>query len=156
MRRTVLLLCAFALTLVLLGCGSSTTPIDVATTTVPPSGLDAALAGRTFASVSVTRDGQPAALVGGEPVVVSFPGDGTMSVRAACNTMSGDVSFAGPTLRLGSVASTLIGCETPAHEQDKWLATFLEGGPTAQLSGPRLVLDDRTTRIVLEERPGGS
>ena len=125
-------------------------------TTATRTGLAAAVAGRRYASVAVTRDGAPVPLVDGRPIVVAFPGDGTISVRAACNTMSADVSFAGSTLRLGSVATTLIGCPSPAHEQDKWLARFLEGGPAVELSGTRLVLDDGTTRVELEERPGGS
>src|SRR5690606_28994967 len=58
----------------------------------------------------------------------------------------------GDQLVVDNVGGTEMGCDSERHEQDEWLAAFLQGRPTLALEGETLTLDDGTDTIVLVDR----
>jgi heat shock protein HslJ len=102
--------------------------------------------GRTFLSASASRQ-----LVAGTRIELRF-GDGKLSVQAGCNHMSGDARIDRDRLRVDEMEMTEMGCDPPRHDQDSWVSTFLQAGPTVQLSGPDLVLDGGGIRIAFVDR----
>lgn len=104
---------------------------------------DGGLAGRTFLSESVTRDGVPHPLVAGTRIRLAFGDAGTFTASAGCNTMSGSVDVEDARIVVGGLAMTEMGCDPERHEQDAWLAAFLGAGPAYELEGDRLRLSGR-------------
>lgn len=101
------------------------------------------LAGRTFVSTDVTKDGEPYPLVGGSVVRLTF-GDHGISGNAGCNTMGGDADVDGGVLVVtGGLASTEMACDADLMDQDVWLADLL----TAR---PALTLDDDQLQVVTD------
>jgi len=104
-----------------------------------------ALWGREFVSADVRVDGEPYALVEGTELRAGFE-DGSISLSAGCNQMSGSVTLEGDRLTVGPLASTMMGCEEPLMAQDEWLASLLAEPVVWLLDGDTLVLttDDGT------------
>jgi heat shock protein HslJ len=108
-----------------------------------------AFGGRTFVSESVEGH----TLVPGTQVVMRFFEDGRFSASAGCNSMMSEAyGLAGGVLSTGPLSITEKGCSTGLHEQDEWLAGFLEGSPAWTLDDPRLTLtSDGFTVVLLDE-----
>jgi len=60
--------------------------------------------------------------------------DERISVSAGCNTMFGQFSVAESQLRVGPLASTMIGCPGALADQDQRINEFLTGGPMVSSS----------------------
>lgn len=125
------------------GCGGET-----GAATATGDGLE----GRTFLSESVTEDGQARGLVDGTRIRLEFTDDGRVVANAGCNTLFSDVSIDERTLTVGMMGGTELGCDASLHEQDAWLAAFLESDPGWLLDGDRLTLTSDTTEVVLLDR----
>lgn len=106
----------------------------------------------TFMLSEATVGGEPRALVQGTEVSLAFTDDRRLVANAGCNTMSGAVSLADGRLRTEGLAVTEMGCDPPRHEQDTWLAEFLDAEPSWELAESRLVLRGGDTELVLTDR----
>jgi heat shock protein HslJ len=119
------------LVLLVAGCGSAD---------VPPG----APTGRTFASM----DGA----VPGTTIEVRFTNDHRLVLNAGCNTLTGEVLFAGGKISVPDAGITEMGCDPARHAQDQRLTDFVAGRPEWRLDGTTLVLSSSTTRLVLPEK----
>lgn len=125
------ILAALAATLTLLtACGSDD---QEGASTPDPADLDAT----TFTSTDVSGHD----LVEGSAVTLSFQ-EGTLAVKAGCNTQTGEYDVDDGTLKwTRPAASTMIACPTPdLAEQDQWLAGLFTDGMDATLDGGTLTL----------------
>jgi heat shock protein HslJ len=116
------------------------------------AGVDEALAGRTFVSESVVRDGAAAELVDGTQISLEFSDEGWLAAYACCNTLFADVSTGGGTLEATGLGTTDMGCGGAHGEQDQWLTDPLDSSPDWTLEGDRLTLTAGTTEVVLMDR----
>jgi len=125
----------------------------VACGTLAASGGISDLRGHTFVSTSVSENGQPKPLVAGTQVRLTFAADATnVGAYAGCNHMGGPGRIENGRLVVGEMAMTMMGCDGGRNEQDAWLATFLTGRPTIQLTGDALVLVSGTTEVRFLDR----
>src|SRR5262249_17368495 len=120
--------------------------VSCSSSSSPASGVsDASLAGKTFVSTSVTGHN----LVPGTSVTLTFEGP-MLAVSAGCNTMSGAYTLENSTLRwTGLPLSTLMACEPALEAQDQWLASFLQAGAAASLTGNQLSLTSNSVTMKL-------
>ncbi len=100
-----------------------------------------ALAGRSFVSGAVTRNGKDSPLVPGSELTLAFDGKG-FSAHAGCNSMSAAARLRDGRLVLDDdgMAVTEMACDAPLMDQDEWFAAFMTAGPRVSLSGDTLVL----------------
>jgi heat shock protein HslJ len=136
-----------AAALLLAGCGG----VDMAPGGRGGGDVAGALAGRTFLSETITEGGAPVDLVEGTRIRLEFT-DGRLVAHAGCNTLFTDLSTDGGVLDTTGVAGTELGCDRALHDQDEWLARFLESRPAWALDGDRLTLTGDTVEIVLLDR----
>ena len=113
---------------------------------------DDSLEGRTFLAESVTENGEPRDLVEGTGIRLEFTADGELRANAGCNHLFTDVDIREDRLDVGLVGGTEMGCDQDLHDQDTWLAAFLESDPEWALDGDRLTLTAGTTEMVLLDR----
>lgn len=104
------------------------------------------LEGRTF--LSTASDGR--ALVAGTRVRISFQG-GQIGASGGCNAMSGPYAVDGDHLVVRQLAGTEMACEQVLMDQDRWLASLLDG-PTIALAGDTLTLTNDGVRLTLLDR----
>ena len=69
---------------------------------------------------------------------VRFDSNGTVSVRADCNTCNGRYTLDGSALSIGNLACTLIACPMPGL--DTVFTSALQNVRTASFSGDKLVM----------------
>lgn len=112
---------------------------------------DARLVGRAFVSTAVTEDGSPRQLAGSTVVRLELTEDGRLIANAGCNSMQAPVRTGGGRLEVTGLASTGMGCDPARHDQDDWLARFLESTPSWRLDGADLTLTSASTQIVLRD-----
>jgi heat shock protein HslJ len=126
-----------AVLLVTAGCGDDDGPGS------------SALAGREFVSQSVTGR----ALVEGTRITISFRAK-ELRATAGCNTLSAPYARRGSTLVVDAagVGMTEMGCTPERHEQDDWLAGFLQRAPAVELDGSSLTLRADGTAITFLDR----
>jgi heat shock protein HslJ len=125
----------------------------VACGTLAASGGVSDLRGHTFLSTSVSENGQPKQLVAGTQIRLSFSADGAnVGAYAGCNHMGGPGRIENGRLVVGDLAMTMMGCDGGRNEQDAWVAAFLTGRPSFQLTGDELVLAGGTTEIRFLDR----
>lgn len=144
MLRTTLLLLPLAL---MAACSTTAADGGGAPTTPPAArtGLDTTQLTANHWTLSAATDaaGQRIGALfpqAGEPMVVNF-GDGRISARAGCNTLVGGYSVRGGQLHLTPMASTMIGCPQPLHEQDRQFGDLLQQPATLQtLDARQMVL----------------
>ncbi|GGM25497.1 META domain-containing protein [Dactylosporangium sucinum] len=105
--------------------------------------------GTTYTATAVTEQGAPKRLADGTTIELRFTTDGRLIARAGCNQLSGRARIDQRQLRVDDLATTEMGCDPARHEQDRWLAAFLEGGPGWRLDGDRLTLDGDGTTVDL-------
>ena len=111
------------------------------------------LRGRTFLSTGVTENGQPRQLVAGTRIRLSFSPDGrSVGAAGGCNQMGGPGRIENGRLVVGDLTMTMMGCDAGRAAQDSWLAAFLTGRPSVQLSSDVLVLTRDTTEIRFLDR----
>lgn len=107
------------------------------------------LAGRSFEATEVTGY----ELADGGGIILTFQED-RLSAQGGCNTITGGATWEDGVLEAGPLASTMKACDEALMAQDTWLAAFLEGGPSVELSGSELTLSDGSASIVLSEAEG--
>ena len=106
------------------------------------------LAGRTFLSSDVTKDGQAHPLAKGSTLRLTFADDG-IGASGGCNQMGGAASLDGSTLVVdGPMAMTEMACAEPLMAQDTWLADLLGDRPVLALDGDTLTLATDTYQVV--------
>ncbi|WP_109526912.1 MULTISPECIES: META domain-containing protein [Nocardia] len=128
---------------------SSSTPPSTATTSAAPTTNTSASTPMGHTYVSTTVQGTP--IPGDGPLTLTFT-DNRVSAYAGCNTASGSVTFDGDVLRVGDLASTLIGCPEPQAGADQWMNTLLTAAPTWRLEGTTLTLRDKDQTVTLVDR----
>ena len=105
-------------------------------------------AGRGFVSTTVTENGQVRVLVAGTSLTLRFGPDGDFTASAGCNTFMGTGRFRGGRfIIVGPLASTMMACEPPRMDQERWFAEFLGSAPQAWFYGTNLTLRSAGTRI---------
>ena len=129
------------------GCGGDGD--DGGGTTSEPGGL----AGRTFVS---TADWSGEGSSFSSPVTVTFEDDGGLTWQARCNTAAADVEITDDRLEVGRIASTEMGCEESAMEQDDELSAFFAADPSWSLDGNRLTLSSEQGSIEVDLQADGS
>lgn len=133
------------------GTGGTTTsgppPTTGPASTEPGNGESTidGLWGREFLSTEIRVDGSPHDLVEGTEIRAGFE-DGSISLSAGCNQMSGTITSDGDRLTVGPLASTMMGCDDPLMAQDEWLSGLFGDPVVWLLDGDTLVLtaDDGT------------
>ena len=133
MLRTSLMILPLAL---LAAC--STTAADGETTPPGPAaaGVDTTQleANHWTLAGAVDSAGAPVAALfpaGGKPMVLDF-NQGRLSARAACNTLMGGYRVRGDQLHVATLASTMIGCPQPLHDQDRQFGALFDDVATLQ------------------------
>ncbi|GAA1158451.1 META domain-containing protein [Ornithinicoccus hortensis] len=109
------------------------------------------LAGRSLVATGITEGGAAYELVDGTEVSLDF-GDGEVTARAGCNTMTGTFQVEGQTLAYTAGATTEMGCEQELQEQDEWLTDFLQSQPEVTVDGDQVVLTSGDTEMTLMDR----
>ncbi|WP_244871979.1 META domain-containing protein [Catellatospora sp. TT07R-123] len=129
--------------------GACARPVDAGS-----AGPDAAavLAGRTFLSTSVAENGTARTLVAGTRIRLTVQEDGRIDLTAGCNHLVGMGAYGGGRLVVDGLGSTEMGCDPARHDQDSWLAKFVEAGPSWSVAGDVLTLTDGKTEIVMQDR----
>lgn len=123
-------------------------PLDAGADGPPDDG--AVLAGRTFLSTAVVRDGKPHDLVENTRIRLTLDDKGHVGATAGCNSMGGDADLSGGRLRMtGDVSMTDMGCDPKLHEQDQLVSGFLQAGPRWELAGDKLTLRTDTMEVTL-------
>jgi heat shock protein HslJ len=102
---------------------------------------------RTFEVASV-KGQKP---VAGSTTTFTFE-DGGIAANAGCNTMTGSAPIENGRLMVGPLAQTQMACDDALQQQDVWLASFLEAGPTVALDNDRLTLQSSDVTIVAIDR----
>ncbi len=110
-------------------------------------GLD----GRDFVSVLVAENGKSKVLVPGTKIRLGFS-DGMLSASAGCNSLGGAYTLDNGKLKVGSMSTTEMGCQTNLMDQDQWLSAFLGSNPDISVDGNNLVLTSETTEITFLDR----
>jgi heat shock protein HslJ len=143
--RILRVIAALAATLALLAaCGSDDEGGGGAS---PPETGD--LEASTFSSNDVSGHD----LVEGSTITLSFQ-EGTMAVKAGCNTMTGEYDVSDGTLKwTRPPAATRMACPTgDLADQDQWLTQLFTDGMDASLDGGTLTLTNADdVKIVLDE-----
>jgi heat shock protein HslJ len=146
---TVRLMNALARLLIAAACSTSALACNAGSSR--GEAFAARLEGRAFVLLSV----QGHELVEGTDIRVSFR-DGEVAAHAGCNHISGRFTIDGDQLRIGSLSTTLIGCDAARHEQDAWLQGLLTSSPTITFDDPELTLETDEATLRLIDREVGS
>ena len=104
------------------------------------------LAGKTWTTDHIENPLRQ--LVDGTTVSLTFTTN-SLSANAGCNTLAGKASIDAGRLTAGPFASTLKACDQALMEQDVWLGSFLESGPTIAMHGDELWLSQGNTTMRL-------
>ncbi len=129
-------------TLVLAGCGGSSSGTADGSTEVTAADLD----NTSYLSAGV--EGHD--LVPGTRIRLSFENDG-MAADAGCNGMFGPYAVKDGVLSWSAgVGSTQVGCPDDLMKQDQWLQTWLQAGADATLDGDTLTLSSDGVTMHLE------
>ena len=92
-------------------------------------------------------------LVAGTRVRMRFDDEQGFSASAGCNTFGSEsYRLTDGTLEVGILSGTEKGCDPEYHEQDDWLAAFLEASPAYVLDEPRLTLSEGDVTLVMLDR----
>lgn len=101
--------------LALAGCGEKSDDDGA-----PRSGGSGPTLAGEYVVTAVTDGDKPHALVKGSEIRLTFA-DGSLGMRAGCNSMSGDYELEGDRLTVGPIGGTEMGCAPALMEQDTWL-----------------------------------
>ena len=122
------------------------------------AGDEEALFGKKrYHSVSVTKDGQPFALVRGTKLRVGFGrGDPhSMGWIAGCNAFGAEFAIEEDVLDVTTTYYTLMGCTRKLLRQDALFQRFFESDPAWSASGRELTLSNERMTIELRRRATG-
>ncbi len=86
----------------------------------------------TFRSTSVTVNGKKRALASKEPISIRIE-DKSISIKAGCNTLGGQVSLSKGVLRAQTLFSTKMACPEKLMDQDVWLNQMFSSSPKLQI-----------------------
>lgn len=125
------------------------TPSSTSTTSAASTANTAGATPMGHTYISTTVQGTP--IPGDGPLTLTFA-DNRVSGYAGCNTASGSVTFDRDVLRVGDLASTLIGCPEPQADADQWMNTLLTAAPTWRLEGTTLTLRAKDQTVTLVDR----
>jgi heat shock protein HslJ len=114
--------------------------------------VPAELIGTTFVATEVTG---AYTIAPGSSITVTFE-DGSIGVRAGCNSMSGVVTVSGDVITAPQLASTMMACDEALMAQDTWFAEFLASGPTWTYTDGVLTLTNGTDTIAFTDAPSGA
>ncbi|MFB7716392.1 META domain-containing protein [Nocardia sp. NPDC056100] len=103
--------------------------------------------GRAFVSTEV----KGTAIPGGGPLTLRFQ-DGRVTANAGCNTATGPVTLDGNTLKVGELATTMMGCPGDVAGADGWVAGLLHSSPTWKLDGSDLTLTGNGNTVTMLDR----
>ncbi len=82
------------------------------------------------------------------------PAEQHFNASVGCNTLGGNFSQSGHTLRFGETVTTLMGCPQAVHEQERLLATTILPKVAAyRIANGRLELLDSANQVLLQARP---
>ena len=112
----------------------------------PGSPARQGLEGRTFLSTGVIGR----LLVAGSRVRLRF-GGGQVGASAGCNSMGGPYAIVGDRLVARQLASTEMACDPALMDQDRWLASLLDGA-TIALAGDTMTLAKDGVGLTLLDR----
>ena len=112
----------------------------------PGSPARQGLEGRTFLSTGVLGR----LLVAGSRVRLRF-GGGQVGASAGCNSMGGPYTIVGDRLVAHQLATTEMACDPALMDQDRWLASLLDGA-TIALAGDVLTLAKDGVGLTLLDR----
>ena len=138
-RATGIVVAAFVAA-TLTACGSSSDDTVTDTTTAPVD--KAALVGTYVSTAGVREQGTAFS----SPVTVGIEGS-HVNWQARCNSAGGPAAITTDQLIVADekVASTAMGCEKSAEQQDEDLAAFFASDPQWSLDGRRLTLTSGTS-----------
>jgi heat shock protein HslJ len=150
--RATTLGCFCVVLLAVASCGGGGDSDSSASTTAPPTTAPAGsgavgLAGKTFISTGVKGH----KLVRGTRINLTFS-DNDLSVQAGCNTLGGAYRLEGDRLIVDQLGGTEMGCDTPRHDQDQWLADFFTSQPTAEIAQDTITLKAAGSALTLRDR----
>ncbi len=121
------------------GCGREDAPPDA-----QPDPLD----GRVFLSQAV--DGHD--LAPGTTIRLTFDG-GRLGATAGCNSLGAPYRLTDGRLAVrGGMSTTEIGCDPARHQQDLWLAEFLQAAPKVAVDAATLTLTTDGVTLHLLDR----
>ncbi|MRH87448.1 META domain-containing protein [Nocardia sp. SYP-A9097] len=103
--------------------------------------------GRSFVSSEV----KGTAIPGGGPLTMQFR-DGRVTASAGCNTATGPVTLDGGILKVGEMATTLMGCPGETAGADDWALGLLRSSPAWKLTGPDLTLTGNGSTVTMLDR----
>lgn len=120
---------------------------------VASAGSEEDLFGPRYHSVSVTKDGQPKALVEGTKLRIRFARHGNREDadwHSGCNFFAARIEVGEETIDFGPIVSTDISCDTSSERQDRFFARFFASDPSWTASGREATLANE--RVVIELR----
>ncbi|WP_330179946.1 META domain-containing protein [Nocardia sp. NBC_01503] len=103
--------------------------------------------GRSFVSTEV----KGTAIPGGGPLTLQFR-DGRVTANAGCNTATGPVTLDGGILKVGELATTMMGCPGENAGADDWALGVLRSAPTWKLSGSDLTITGNGNTVTMVDR----
>jgi len=85
---------------------------------------------------------------------IEFDSDGRMSGNVGCNGFGGDYTVKGNQIEFGPVMSTMMFCEGPAGEQERWALAVFQESATFEIDGNKVTITapDGFWSIVLERK----
>lgn len=86
----------------------------------------------TFISTSVKVNGKSIKLASGKPISMRFD-NGSVSVKAGCNTLAGKYTISKGVLRVQSLFSTKMACPEKVMNQDVWLNQMISSKPKLEI-----------------------
>lgn len=86
----------------------------------------------TFISTSVKVNGKSLKLAAGKPISMRFE-NGSVSVKAGCNTLAGKYTISKGVLRSQSLFSTKMACPEKVMNQDVWLNQMISSKPKLEI-----------------------
>jgi len=86
----------------------------------------------TFKSTSLTVNGKKRALASKEPISIRFENN-SISIKAGCNTLGGQISFSQGVLRAQTLFGTKMACPEKLMDQDVWLNQMFSSKPKLQV-----------------------
>ncbi|MFL6061405.1 MAG: META domain-containing protein [Marmoricola sp.] len=137
--RSALLVPVVLLGLVTAGCGTASQPHRPRSQPDPAGPL-------SYVVTGATDHGEAHLLVPGTTVRIGLEPDGTFTMSAGCNSMSGQYTLDGTRLSVTDLATTAMGCPQPLAAQDAWLAGLfarpvrLDAGKDVTITAGEVVL----------------
>lgn len=105
------------------------------------------VSGKTFTTTEI--DG--ATIAPGSTITITFVDESSLSVQAGCNTMNGAYTIEDGKLSAPMLASTMMACDQALMDQDTLIAGFLAAGPTIELDGNELELEQGEITLELTQ-----